>query len=103
MRAASLIAVTIPALCEFAWVLAYSYKCPRRDIAAAIRRLVDARNAVTDRSAVDAGLAFLDAGGDFVDGAIAHAGRMMGGPVFLTFDKPAAALVRRTGGQARAP
>lgn len=103
LAAATLVAITIPTLCEFVWVLSRHYRLPKPDIAAAIRAMLMPGNVVTDRPAMDAGLAFLDAGGDFADGAIAHAGRMMGGPVFLTFDEPAAGLARRTGGQARAP
>ena len=102
LGAASLIAFTVPALCELVWVLSRIYKRPRPEIAAAIRLLVDADVAVTDRPTVDAGLAVLDAGGDFADGAIAHAGRMLGGTTFLTFDEAGASLVRRTGGEARA-
>ena len=103
LAAATLVAITVPALCEFAWVLSRRYKLPKPDIAAAIRAMLTPSNAVTDHPAVDAGLASMDAGGDFADGAFAHAGRMIGGTVFLTFDEPAATLVRRTGGQASVP
>jgi hypothetical protein len=32
-------------------------------------------------------MAVLEAGGDFADGVIAHAGRWMGGETFASFDK----------------
>ena len=103
LRAASLIAVTTPVLCEFVWVLSRAYKRPGADIADAIRRLLVTATVVADRPAAEAGLAFLDAGGDFADGVIAHAGRALGAEVFLTFDEDAAGLVRRADGTAKAP
>lgn len=103
LRAASLIAVTIPALCEFVWVLSRGYKRPATDIAAVIRRLLATTTVITDRSATDAGLAFLDAGGDFADGVIAHQGRVLGGEVFLSFDEHATALARQLGTPAARP
>jgi len=89
LRAASLIAVTNPALCEFVWVLSRAYKRSAADIAGAIRRLLAA-----DRLAVEAGLAFLEAGGDFADGVIAYEGIQLGADVFLSFDADAVALAR---------
>ena len=52
---------------------------------------------ILDRAAVEAGLALLEAGGDFADGAIAFEGRRLGGEIFATFDKKAAALLKATG------
>lgn len=43
----------------------------------------------------------LDAGGDFVDGVIAFAGRQMGGAVFASFDRQAVELVKAAGGEAQ--
>lgn len=40
-----------------------------------------------NRPAVEAGLAHLDAGGDFADGVIAFERRWMGGETFLSFDR----------------
>lgn len=94
LRAASLIAVTNPALCEFVWVLSRAYKRPAADIAGAIRRLLAADNVAANRLAVEAGLAFLEAGGDFADGAIAYEGTQLGADVFLSFDADAVALAR---------
>jgi predicted nucleic-acid-binding protein len=94
---ADLIAVTLPALCELVWVLSRGYKVSSADIAEAIRRLVNAGNIAVDRPAVDAGLAFLDAGGDFADGVIAYEGRWLGGETFASFDKAATDLLEAQG------
>lgn len=40
-----------------------------------------------NRSAVEAGLAVLEAGGDFADGIIAYEGNWLGGETFVSFDK----------------
>ncbi len=94
LRAASLIAVTSPALCEFVWVLSRAYKQSAADIAGAIRRLLAADNVAADRLAVEAGLAFLEANGDFADGVIAYEGAQLGADVFLSFDEDAVALAK---------
>lgn len=94
LRAASLIAVTNPAMCEFVRVLSRAYKQSAAEIAGAIRRLLAANNVAADRLAVEAGLAFLEAGGDFADGVIAYEGTQLGAEVFLSFDPDAVALAR---------
>ena len=101
LRRAEAIAVTLVALCEFAWVLSRGYKRSATQIAQAIRRLIEAPTVTVDRPAVEAGLAVLEAGGDFADGVIAFDGRRMGGDVFVSFDRPAVALVRGTGQESR--
>ena len=100
MQKAMLVAVSVEALCEFVWVLRRSYKRPSAGVALSIRRLVDSPNVVTDRPAVDAGLAVLDAGGDFADGVIAYQGQMLGGETFLSFDRNAVQLIAAQGGRA---
>ncbi|HET7662045.1 MAG TPA: VapC toxin family PIN domain ribonuclease, partial [Rhodanobacteraceae bacterium] len=50
---------------------------------------------VANRPAVEAGLAVLDAGGDFADGVIAYDGSWLGGKTFVSFDKKAVALLTR--------
>lgn len=94
---AGLVAVTLPALCEFCWVLRTAYKFGGEDLAAAIRLLLDADNVAIDRQAVDAGLAVLDAGGDFADGIIAHGGQWLGGETFVSFDQKAVTLLKKQG------
>jgi predicted nucleic-acid-binding protein len=94
---AELVAITLPTLCEMAWVLTRSYKVRRADVAGAIRSLVDIANVTVDRPAVEAGLEMLDRGGDFADGVIAHQGHELGGDVFVSFDRKAVALVKDVG------
>jgi predicted nucleic-acid-binding protein len=94
---ADLVALPIVALCEMAWTLSRAYKLNGNHIALALRTLVNSYNVVTDRSAVDAGLAVLDAGGDFADGIIAHQGQMLGAQSFVSFDKAAVSLIAAQG------
>jgi hypothetical protein len=56
-------------------MLARGYKVPPANIEEAIRRLLRGANVRVNNSAAEAGLAMLDAGGDFADGVIAHHGR----------------------------
>jgi predicted nucleic-acid-binding protein len=83
------VAITLPALCEFCWVLARGYKASSEEIAHAIRLLTESANVVVNRGAVEAGLALLEAGGDFADGVIAYEGAWLGAEVFVSFDKAA--------------
>jgi predicted nucleic-acid-binding protein len=94
---AQLVALTLPALCELVWVLAQGYKTPQGKIAEAVRRLTNGANVAVNRPAVEAGLAMLEAGGDFADGVIAHEGRWLGADVFLSFDKKAVKLAQAQG------
>jgi predicted nucleic-acid-binding protein len=50
-----------------------------------------------DRPAVEAGLAMLDAGGDFADGIIAYEGSWLGAEIFISFDKKAVKLMEARG------
>lgn len=93
LQEAELIALPIPMLCELVWVLSQGYKVAAPDIAAAIRRLIDGANVAVNRPAVEAGLALLEAGGDFADGAIAYEGAWLGAEVFVSFDRKAVRLV----------
>ena len=98
---ADLVAVALPALCELVWVLSQGYKVAPPDIAGAIRRLIDAANVVVNRPAVEAGLAMLQAGGDFADGVIAYEGSWLGADMFVSFDKKAVKLMNAQGEAAR--
>jgi predicted nucleic-acid-binding protein len=91
---AEIVALPSPVLCELIWVLARGYRISAGDIASAIRGLIDADNVAVNRPAAEAGLAMLDAGGDFADGVIAHEGAWLGGEVFVSFDKAAVALAK---------
>jgi predicted nucleic-acid-binding protein len=88
------IVVVLPVLCEFVWVLLRVYAFEPADVAKAIRTLLAVANVEANRPAVEAGLAMLEAGGDFADGVIAYEGRWFGGETFVSFDKQAVALLR---------
>ncbi|QQO14269.1 type II toxin-antitoxin system VapC family toxin [Bradyrhizobium diazoefficiens] len=103
LKKADLIAISIPALCELAWVLSRGYKTSAENIAASIRHLINASNAVVNWPLAEAGLAVLDAGGDFADGVIAHEGNWLGADTFVSFDKQAVRLIEASGGSARLP
>ena len=94
---ADLVALAMPALCELVWVLSQAYGISSADIAEAIRRLIDAANVVVNRPAVEAGLAVLDAGGDFADGVITYEGIWLGAETFASFDKTAVRLMEAQG------
>ncbi len=98
---AEVVALALPVLCELVWVLSQGYRIPSADIAQTIRRLVNSDNVIVNRPAVDAGLALLDAGGDFADGAIAYEGSWLGGDVFVSFDKRAVKLMAAQGESVR--
>ena len=89
LERADIVAVALPSLCELVWVLSQGYKIASDDIALAVRTLTSAANVVVNRPAVEAGLALLDAGGDFADGVIGYEGNWLGGETFVSFDKKA--------------
>lgn len=97
LQEASLIVVTIPCVCEFAWVLRKIYGFERSDVSAAIQALLAAANVEMNRPAVEAGLRPLDGGGDFADGAICHEGEWLGGEMFVSFDRKAVTLLKAQG------
>lgn len=97
LKEASLIAVSLPCLCEFAWVLHRVYGFDHATIAVAIRALLDTGNVVMNRPAAEAGLAMLEAGGDFADGIMAYEGTWLGGESFVSFDRKAIALLKKQG------
>ena len=101
LKKAELVAISTPALCELAWVLSQGYKVPSSSIAEAIRRLINGANVVINRPAAEAGLALLDAGGDFSDGVIAYEGKWLGADTFVSFDKKAVKLLESQGQSAR--
>jgi predicted nucleic-acid-binding protein len=98
---ADAIALALPALCELARVLSQAYKVRTADIAEAIRRLMNGANVLVNRPAVEAGLAMLDAGGDFADGVISYEGSWLGAEAFVSFDNEATKLLTAQGGSAR--
>lgn len=101
LKNATLIAVSLPSLCELVWLLRRGAKLPKEDVAVAIRALLDTGNVVMNRPAVEAGLALLEADGDFADGIMAHEGKWLGGETFVSFDKKAVMLLSSQGEAAR--
>jgi predicted nucleic-acid-binding protein len=100
LKEAELIAVSLPCLCEFVWVLRRVYGFTQRDISGALDALLDSGNVVVNRPSVEAGMAVLNAGGDFADGLIAFEGRWLGGEIFVSLDKRAVSLIAEQGQQA---
>ena len=94
---ATLIAVSLPCLCELVWILLRGAQFPKEKVALAIRALLDTGNVVMNRPAVEAGLAILAAGGDFADAVIAYEGLWLGGETFVSFDKKAVELITGQG------
>jgi predicted nucleic-acid-binding protein len=101
LAAADVVVLTMPTLCELAWVLLRSYKFPVAEVAMTLRGLIAGDTVAVDRLSAEAGLEFLGAGGDFADGVIAFEGRRMGGEVFVSFDTEAVHGLAAQGGSAR--
>src|ERR1700736_5010336 len=101
LKDAETIAVSLPSLCEFVWVLRRVYNFGQQEIAAAIEALLNTGNVAVNRPAVDAGLAILNAGGDFADGLIAYEGNWLGAETFVSFDKRVVSLITKQGQQAK--
>ena len=96
-----MVALAMPVLCELVWVLSQGYKIHSAEIAETIRRLMAGANVVLNRPAAEAGLALLDAGGDFADGVIAYEGNWLGAETFVSVDKKAVKLMDAQGKPAR--
>ena len=101
LREAQVVAVPVPVLCEFVWVLRRGYRKSVSEVSDAIQRLMRSSNVIVNRPAIEAGLAVLDAGGDFANGAIAYEGEWLGGEVFVSFDAKAVSLLQSKGVRAR--
>ena len=101
MERAEILAIAVSSLCEFAWVLRSVYGFKAAEIGVAMRRLLAAENVEMNRPTVEAGLAILDAGGDFADGVIAYEGRWLGAETFVSFDKKAVETLKGQGVAAR--
>ncbi|TSA02549.1 MAG: PIN domain-containing protein [Methylococcus sp.] len=101
LEEASLIAVSLPCLCELVWILLRGAQLPKEKVAQAVRALIETSKVMMNRPAVEAGLAVLAAGGDFADGVIAYEGNWLGGESFVSFDKKAVSLLSGQGQDAR--
>ena len=78
-----------------------AYKIPAPEIAKTIRSLLNAANITVNRPAAEAGLAALEAGGDFADGIIAFEGAWLRADVFVSFDVKATRLREASGSPTR--
>jgi len=101
LQEADFVAVPVPVLCEFVWVLRRGYKKSSADISDAIHRLMNSANVVMNRPAIELGLSVLDAGGDFADGVIAYEGDWLGADEFVSFDSKAVSVLQSQGTRAR--
>ena len=101
LQEADLVAVPIPVLCEFVWVLRRGYKKSVPQVADAIQKLMRSAQVVMNRPAVEAGLAALNAGSDFADGAIACEGDWLRAEEFVSFDSKAVSILKSQGTRAR--
>jgi len=101
MARAETVAIALSCLCEFVWVLRSVYGYRASSIGRAIRVLLAVENVETDHQVAEAGLAMLDAGGDFADGVIAYEGRWLGAETFVSFDKKAVEMLTSVGVSAR--
>lgn len=101
LAGADLVALPLGALCEVVWVLSRGYRIAPARIAQTLRGLINSTNVAVNRPAAEAGLALLEAGGDFADGVIAYEGRWLGGEDFISFDRKAVELLQAQGETAR--
>jgi predicted nucleic-acid-binding protein len=101
LQEADSVAIPIPVLCEFVWVLRRGYKKSSSDISDAIHRLMNSANVVMNRPAIELGLSILDAGGDFADGVIAYEGDWLGAEEFVSFDSKTVSVLQSQGIRAR--
>ena len=101
LEKADLIALPLPTLCELVWVLSRGYGASPAEIAKAIRAFINDAKVILNRAVADAGLAMLDAGGDFADGVIAYEGSWLGADCFVSFDKKAVKLLENQKVRAR--
>ena len=101
LEAADLVAIPLPVLCELVWVLARGYGVGSVEIAQKIRQILNSARIAVNQPAALAGLAILEAGGDFADGVIAFEGAWLGGESFVSFDRQAVDLLSKRGVAAR--
>lgn len=92
-----IIIVALPVLCEFCWVLKRLYRYDDQDVVRAIESLIHMEQVLVDREAVEQGIAFLRAGGDFADGIITYEGERLGCDSFVSFDKTAIRICEKQG------
>ena len=89
--------VSTVVLCELIWVLRRVYRFDRSRLIDAITALMDHTRVETDLPAFAAGLAMLEAGGDFADGCLLQEADRRRCETVLSFDKR---FVARSNGRA---
>ena len=94
---ADLVAVGLQSMVELVRVLRGSYGLTCDDVVRAVRALLATEKVRSDRAAIEAGLAALQAGGDFADGVIALEGARLGGESFVSLDEQAVANLSASG------
>lgn len=77
------------------------YRYTPAQVVHALRTLLQVRQVVCNTLAVEAGLAVLEAGGDFADGVIAFDGELLGATEFVSFDQQAVKLLKKQKRKAR--
>ena len=91
---AALIAIALPCLCEFVWVLLRVYNIESGDVINAVRALMASENVEMNRPAVEAGFGGANQGGEFACGAILLEGKLhVRGTLFFLCQKKRAALI----------
>jgi predicted nucleic-acid-binding protein len=92
-------------VCEFVWVLVNGYKVKPDIVHAALSDFLQRDKLVMREDEIEAGMFFLEKGGDFADGVNAHTGRSMtrGRAVFVSFDRKAVRLLTERGIPAMIP
>ncbi|MDR1889588.1 MAG: type II toxin-antitoxin system VapC family toxin [Zoogloeaceae bacterium] len=92
-------------LCEFVWVLVKGYKMKPDVVYAALSDFLQRDKLITREDEIEAGMLFLEKGGDFADGVNEYTGRSMtrGRAVFVSFDKKAVRLLTERGLSAMVP
>jgi predicted nucleic-acid-binding protein len=73
-------------LCETVWVLRRAYKYSTAQIGSVLSSLISIANVEVDIPAVETGLRFLAAGGDFADGVILCEAKRVKADTLATFD-----------------
>jgi len=92
IEAASTVLISTIVLAETTWVLRRAYKHTPVDVAAALREFIGAQGVEVDEAAAELGLRFLEQGGDFADGIIAHEAKRHRCDCLVTFDREFAQL-----------
>jgi predicted nucleic-acid-binding protein len=92
-------------VCELVWVLSKGYRLKLAEIYSALSDFLQRDKLVVREDEIEAGMLFLEKGGDFADGVNEYTGRNMahGRAVFVSFDKLAVKLLAERGISAMIP